>query len=130
MNGNATAKVGLELVRHKGGRFAACSCSGRVSRAYFDEIVAAATDSGRQVQILARQGAGRAPLARISHQPSIVDGDQRSRCRLRRSDGGLDIVMGTLGGSPNPPALWLRRAKPACANAFASPPTDQLGSLL
>jgi septum formation protein len=25
--------------------------------------------------------------------------------------------MGTLGGFPNPPALWLRRAKPACANA-------------
>ena len=26
--------------------------------------------------------------------------------------------MGTLGGFPNPPALWLRRAKPGYANAF------------
>jgi len=26
-------------------------------------------------------------------------------------------MMGTLGGFPNPPALWLRRAKPASANA-------------
>jgi hypothetical protein len=26
--------------------------------------------------------------------------------------------MGTLGGFPNPPALWLRRAKLACANAI------------
>jgi len=42
------------------GLVVACSCSGRVSRAHFDEIVAAAAaDSGRQVQILARQGAGR-----------------------------------------------------------------------
>jgi prepilin-type N-terminal cleavage/methylation domain-containing protein len=28
-----------------------------------------------------------------------------------------DTVMGTLKGFPNPPALWLRRAKPASANA-------------
>ena len=27
--------------------------------------------------------------------------------------------MGTLGGFPNPPALWLRRAKPAYADAIA-----------
>jgi hypothetical protein len=26
--------------------------------------------------------------------------------------------MGTLKGFPNPPALWLRRAKPAYANAI------------
>jgi hypothetical protein len=26
--------------------------------------------------------------------------------------------MGTLGGFPNPPALWLRRAKPALAYAI------------
>jgi hypothetical protein len=26
--------------------------------------------------------------------------------------------MGTLKGFPNPPALWLRRAKPGYANAF------------
>ena len=38
------------------------------------------------------------------------------------------FLMGTLGGFPNPPALWLRRAKPAFAYAimgtlggFASP---------
>ena len=29
--------------------------------------------------------------------------------------------MGTLGGFPNPPALWLRRAKPAYANALEPP---------
>ena len=28
------------------------------------------------------------------------------------------IMMGTLGGFPCPPALWLRRAKPAFANAI------------
>jgi hypothetical protein len=28
--------------------------------------------------------------------------------------------MGTLGGFPNPPALWLRRAKPGSANACAT----------
>jgi 23S rRNA (cytosine1962-C5)-methyltransferase len=50
---------GLRLAAPSG-LVVACSCSGRVSRAHFDEIVAAAaTDSGRQVQILARQGAGR-----------------------------------------------------------------------
>jgi hypothetical protein len=27
------------------------------------------------------------------------------------------VVMETLGGFPNLPALWLRRAKPACAYA-------------
>ena len=27
-------------------------------------------------------------------------------------------AIGTLGGFPNPPALWLRRAKPACAYAI------------
>jgi hypothetical protein len=27
-------------------------------------------------------------------------------------------MMGTLKGSPSPPALWLRRAKPACANTI------------
>jgi 23S rRNA (cytosine1962-C5)-methyltransferase len=43
-----------------GGLVVACSCSGRVSRQQFDEIVVvAAADSGRQVQILARLGAGR-----------------------------------------------------------------------
>ena len=26
--------------------------------------------------------------------------------------------MGTLGGFPTPPALWLRRAKPGCAYAI------------
>ena len=43
-----------------GGLLVACSCSGRVARPHFDDIVAAAAaDSGRQVQILARLGAGR-----------------------------------------------------------------------
>lgn len=38
----------------------ACSCSGRVSREHFDELIAeAAADSGRSVQVLARMGAGR-----------------------------------------------------------------------
>ncbi len=38
----------------------ACSCSGRVSREHFDQLIAeAAADSGRGVQVLARMGAGR-----------------------------------------------------------------------
>jgi 23S rRNA (cytosine1962-C5)-methyltransferase len=38
----------------------ACSCSGRIGRAEWDEIVAAAAaDAGRQVQVIARLGAGR-----------------------------------------------------------------------
>jgi 23S rRNA (cytosine1962-C5)-methyltransferase len=42
------------------GLMVACSCSGRVSREHFDELVAeAAADCGRGVQILARMGAGR-----------------------------------------------------------------------
>jgi hypothetical protein len=32
--------------------------------------------------------------------------------------------MGTLGGFPNPPALWLRRAKPAYANAVRWEPWE------
>ena len=32
--------------------------------------------------------------------------------------GESPVVMGTLGGFPNPPALWLRRAKPGFANAI------------
>jgi len=43
-----------------GGLVIACSCSGRVSREQWDGIVAAAAaHSGRQVQLLARLGAGR-----------------------------------------------------------------------
>ena len=38
------------------------------------------------------------------------------RARRRRRD-----PMGTLGGFPNPPALWLRRAKPGYANAISRP---------
>jgi 23S rRNA (cytosine1962-C5)-methyltransferase len=50
---------GLRLAA-PGGIVAACSCSGRVSRAHFDDLVAqAAADSGRRVQIVARHGAGR-----------------------------------------------------------------------
>jgi 23S rRNA (cytosine1962-C5)-methyltransferase len=50
---------GLRLAASDG-LLAACSCSGRVSREHFDDLVAkAAADSGRSVQILARMGAGR-----------------------------------------------------------------------
>jgi len=43
-----------------GGLLVLCSCSGRVSRGHFDELVAdALSDSGRGAQILARLGAGR-----------------------------------------------------------------------
>ncbi len=50
---------GLRLAR-PAGLVVACSCSGRVSRAHFDEVVASAgADSGRTVQVVARCGAGR-----------------------------------------------------------------------
>ncbi len=50
---------GLRLTK-PGGLAVACSCSGRVSRAQFDELVAAAAArSGRSMQILERRGAGR-----------------------------------------------------------------------
>jgi len=35
------------------------------------------------------------------------------KARLRQRE----VLMGTLKGFPNPPALWLRRAKPVFANA-------------
>jgi 23S rRNA (cytosine1962-C5)-methyltransferase len=47
-------------ITNPGGLCVACSCSGRVSRAHWDEIVAeAAADAGRSVQVLSRLGAGR-----------------------------------------------------------------------
>ena len=50
---------GLRLTA-PGGLTVACSCSGRISRADWDDIVAAAAhDAGRQVQVIARRGAGR-----------------------------------------------------------------------
>jgi 23S rRNA (cytosine1962-C5)-methyltransferase len=50
---------GLRLAAPEG-LVVACSCSGGVSRAHFDQLVAdAAADSGRLVQVLARHGAGR-----------------------------------------------------------------------
>lgn len=50
---------GLRLCAPEG-LVVACSCSGAITRAHFDELVAeAAADSGRLVQVLARQGAGR-----------------------------------------------------------------------
>jgi 23S rRNA (cytosine1962-C5)-methyltransferase len=50
---------GLRLAEPSG-LVVACSCSGAVSRAHFDELcAAAAADSGRLVQIVARHGAGR-----------------------------------------------------------------------
>jgi 23S rRNA (cytosine1962-C5)-methyltransferase len=43
-----------------GGLLVACSCSGRVTRAHWDEICAAAiADAGRPAQVLVRAGAGR-----------------------------------------------------------------------
>lgn len=43
-----------------GGLLVACSCSGRVSRAHFDDLLGEALgDAGRQAQIVARLGAGR-----------------------------------------------------------------------
>jgi 23S rRNA (cytosine1962-C5)-methyltransferase len=50
---------GLRLTKPSG-LTVPCSCSGRVSRAQFDELVsAAAAQSGRSTQILERRGAGR-----------------------------------------------------------------------
>lgn len=50
---------GLRLAADEG-LCVACSCSGKITRAHFDDLVAAAAaDSGRQVQVLARNGAGR-----------------------------------------------------------------------
>jgi 23S rRNA (cytosine1962-C5)-methyltransferase len=50
---------GLRLTK-PGGLCVVCSCSGRVSRTQFDELVsAAAAQSGRSLQILERRGAGR-----------------------------------------------------------------------
>jgi 23S rRNA (cytosine1962-C5)-methyltransferase len=50
---------GLRLTK-PGGLAVTCSCSGRVSRVQFDELVsAAAAQSGRSTQILERRGAGR-----------------------------------------------------------------------
>jgi 23S rRNA (cytosine1962-C5)-methyltransferase len=48
---------GARLTR-AGGLLVACSCSGRVSRAHWDELVAAGlADAGRAAQVLARDGA-------------------------------------------------------------------------
>jgi len=49
---------GARLTR-PGGLLVACSCSGRVTRAHFDDLVAEAlADAGRGAQVLARNGAG------------------------------------------------------------------------
>jgi len=43
-----------------GGLLVACSCSGRITRPHFEELITAAlADAGRSAQILARNGAGR-----------------------------------------------------------------------
>lgn len=43
-----------------GGLLVACSCSGRITRAHFEQLVTAAlADAGRSAQLLARHGAGR-----------------------------------------------------------------------
>ncbi|HEY0707426.1 MAG TPA: class I SAM-dependent methyltransferase [Polyangia bacterium] len=50
---------GLRLT-DAGGLTVACSCSGRIRRDHWDEIVgAAAADAGKSVQVIARLGAGR-----------------------------------------------------------------------
>jgi len=50
---------GARLTR-AGGLLVACSCSGRVTRAHWDEICAdAIADAGRTAQVLSRAGAGR-----------------------------------------------------------------------
>jgi 23S rRNA (cytosine1962-C5)-methyltransferase len=50
---------GLRLAAPEG-LVAACSCSGRVSREHFDQLIAeAAADSRRSAQVVARMGAGR-----------------------------------------------------------------------
>jgi 23S rRNA (cytosine1962-C5)-methyltransferase len=50
---------GLRITR-EGGLMVACSCSGAITRAHFDEVVGTAVeDSGRVVQVIARLGAGR-----------------------------------------------------------------------
>ncbi|HZL21614.1 MAG TPA: methyltransferase domain-containing protein [Polyangia bacterium] len=50
---------GARLTR-PGGLLAACSCSGRITRAHWEEIcVEALADAGRGAQVLARHGAGR-----------------------------------------------------------------------
>jgi 23S rRNA (cytosine1962-C5)-methyltransferase len=50
---------GARLTR-PGGLLVACSCSGRVTRAHWEEICAdAVADAGRAAQVLARAGAGR-----------------------------------------------------------------------
>lgn len=50
---------GLKILR-PGGFLISCSCSGKISRAEFEEILlSAAQDAGRAVQVLERRGAGR-----------------------------------------------------------------------
>jgi 23S rRNA (cytosine1962-C5)-methyltransferase len=50
---------GARLTR-TGGLLCACSCSGRITRAHWEEIcVDALADAGRTAQVLARAGAGR-----------------------------------------------------------------------
>jgi 23S rRNA (cytosine1962-C5)-methyltransferase len=47
-------------ITEAGGLTVACSCSGRISRAHWDAIIAdAAADAGKSVQVIARLGAGR-----------------------------------------------------------------------
>jgi hypothetical protein len=41
--------------------------------------------------------------------------------RRAKPDYAYAVEMGTLGGFPYPPALWLRRAKPDYAYAITSP---------
>ena len=64
----------------------------------------------RQLQILENPFCASSSVGRASASQAEGRG---SESRL-----ALLIVMGTLGGFPYPPALWLRRAKPGSAYAF------------
>ena len=58
-----------------------------------------------------RKGLVGPPLREQNTSPSLDEGRHHEQAA---------IVLGTLGGFPNPPALWLRRAKPAFAYAIVS----------
>ena len=62
---------GARLTR-PGGLLCACSCSGRVTRAHWEEIGAEAlADAGRAAQVLSRAGAGATtPSSRASPRPA------------------------------------------------------------
>jgi hypothetical protein len=57
---------------------------------------------------------------KLTPLPCILDlTEDQHQAHYRRVVREIDL-MGTLGGFPDPPAVRLRRAKPACANATAA----------